>query len=583
MESGIWVRSASSRIDPFAHADRDRYPLTALLPLSCPMKTILILAASPVDPAVDRLRLDKEVEEIRTTLQLSPQRDRFHIETRGAVRPQDWQQHLYDLKPQILHFSGHGSGDEGLVCEWENGAIKLVSTEALAALFQLFAQQVECVVLNACYAAVQAEAIAQHIPYVVGMNRAIGDLAARKFSQGFYRAIWDDRPIAQAFDSGVNAIALEGIPEQFTPVLVRQADVVRAIAAQAQAQKASTPSTVPLESPEGQMRIDSNFYIPSSYEERCYEEIQKPGSLIRIKSPSGMGKSSLMGRVLAQGEQWGYRPVVLNLDQANHKLFSDLEKFMQWFCASVGKTLGVRVKTEEYWDDIFGANDNVTDYFENYVLEPFDQPLVLAIDNFDRIFNYADIEIDFCGLLRGWYERSRTHKLWGKLRLLIVYSQEPYLQRDINQSPFNVGMPIELGEFTAAQVQQLVQWHGLDWSAAELSQLMGLVGGHPYLVRSALYHVAMGDLTLPELLRTAPTEAGIYSDHLLRHLRQLEEHPELRDAMRQVVQSPTPVRLERTITFKLDSMGLVQRVENQVQPRCDLYRQYFAAILAIGG
>ncbi|OYQ66436.1 hypothetical protein B9G53_04145 [Pseudanabaena sp. SR411] len=133
----------------------------------------------------------------------------------------------------------------------------------------------------------------------------------------------------------------------------------------------------------------------------------------------------------------------------------DPEKFMQWFCASVSKSLGVRVKTEEYWDDIFGANNNSTNYFEKYFVEGNEQPLAIAIDNFDRVFNYPEIETDFCGLLRGWYERSRSHPLWGKLRLIIVHSQEPYAQRDINQSPFNVGFPVELHEFTTEQVKEL--------------------------------------------------------------------------------------------------------------------------------
>lgn len=332
---------------------------------------------------------------------------------------------------------------------------------------------------------------------------------------------------------------------------------------------------ISLESPEGQVSIDSRFYITSPYEERCYEEIQKPGSLIRIKSPHNMGKSSLMAKVLAQASQLGYRAVTIDLEQTNQKFFDDLDKFMQWFCASVGKPLGVRVKIEEYWDDIFGANDNSTDYFEKYLLEGDDRPLVLAIDNFDRIFKYADIETDLCGLLRGWHESSKIKKLWQKLRLIIVHSQESYAQRDINQSPFNVGLPIELGEFTPEQVQELVARHGLTWTEGELEQFMGLIGGHPYMVRSALYHIAAGDLSLAEFLRTAPTEAGIYSDYLRGHLKTLEDYPELGAAMKLVITSEAPVRLRSEESFKLDSMGLVVRVDNNVKPRCDLYRQYF--------
>jgi len=155
-----------------------------------------------------------------------------------------------------------------------------------------------------------------------------------------------------------------------------------------------------------------------------------------------MGKSSLMARLLAHAAGKGYRTVRLNLEEANQKFFEDPDRFMQWFCAAVGKGLGLRIKTEEYWDDIFGANDNSRDYLETYLLKSDSAPLVLAIDNFDRVFAHGAIETDFCGLI-------------------IAHAQESYLQKDINQSPFNVGLPVELGEFSAEQVRELVRLYDL--------------------------------------------------------------------------------------------------------------------------
>jgi AAA-like domain/CHAT domain len=317
------------------------------------------------------------------------------------------------------------------------------------------------------------------------------------------------------------------------------------------------------------------FYITSPYENRCNEEVKKPGSLIRIKSPHKMGKSLLMARVLNYAQAQGYRTVTIDLAQTNQKFFGDVEKFMQWFCASVGKSLGIRIKIEEYWDDIFGANDNSTDYFENYLFDLEDSPLVLAIDNFDRVFQYPDIETDLCGLLRGWHERSKTKSQWQKLRLMVVHSQEPYAQMDINQSPFNIGLPIELGEFTPAQVRESIERHGLIWHEGDLDRFVGLIGGHPHLVRSALYTLTVGDLSLDRFLKTAPTEAGIYGDLLRGHLKVLEDLPELGVAMKKVVEADFPVNLRSAEAFKLDSMGLIVRVENDVLPRCNLYRQYF--------
>jgi hypothetical protein len=111
---------------------------------------------------------------------------------------------------------------EGLVLEDEIGQPKLVGTEALAALFKLFADTIECVVLNACYSDAQAQAIAAHVPYVVGMRRQIGDKAAIEFAVGFYDALGAGRDVEFAYRYGCNAIQLAGIPEDLTPVLRRR-------------------------------------------------------------------------------------------------------------------------------------------------------------------------------------------------------------------------------------------------------------------------------------------------------------------------------------------------------------------------
>lgn len=204
------------------------------------VKTILVLAANP--KGTNPLRLSEEVRKIQTGLERSQNRDRFLLEQRWAVTPTDVRRALLDCQPQIVHFSGHGVGvevpgeepssarklsvvstaptePEGLMFEDEMGQPKLVSAAAIANLFALFADQVECVVLNACYSATQADAIAQQIHYVVGMKRAIGDQAAIEFAIGFYDALLAGRDLKFAYKLGCNAIQMEGISEQLTPVL----------------------------------------------------------------------------------------------------------------------------------------------------------------------------------------------------------------------------------------------------------------------------------------------------------------------------------------------------------------------------
>jgi hypothetical protein len=180
--------------------------------------TILFLAADPSNET--RLRLGEELREIQEKLQLSRQRERFTVQSRFSVRPQDISQAMLDEQPTIVHFSGHGTEYGELCFEDNNGLTKAVSAQALSALFAQFSGQVQGVILNACYAETQAKAIAQHINYVVGMNTSIGDRASVAFSIGFYQALGAGKDIAQAFQFGVTQIMLQGIPEELTPVLI---------------------------------------------------------------------------------------------------------------------------------------------------------------------------------------------------------------------------------------------------------------------------------------------------------------------------------------------------------------------------
>ncbi|AKG24252.1 CHAT domain-containing protein [Calothrix sp. 336/3] len=191
------------------------------------VQTTLILTANP--KGTSQLRLDQEVRDIEEGLHRAKNRDQFAIKSLFAVRPRDIQRAMLDINPAIVHFSGHGTGDEGLVFEDETGSTKLVDGEALGGLFELFAEQVQCVVLNGCYSEVQAEAIAQHVNYVIGMKKAIGDKAAIEFAVGFYDALGAGKPVEFAYKLGCAAIRLAGISEQLTPVLKKKSNIEKTI------------------------------------------------------------------------------------------------------------------------------------------------------------------------------------------------------------------------------------------------------------------------------------------------------------------------------------------------------------------
>ena len=166
---------------------------------------ILILAANP--DSYEKLRLDQEVRSIEESLKRSLHREKFEIKSRWAVRERDFYRHVLELQPQILHFCGHGEGEDGIVLEDETGESHLISTDALASYFRLFAKTgLQGVVLNACYSAVQAEAISQVVDYVIGMNQEITDEAAQNFAVAFYDGLGVGIDVQDAFDLGCTGL-----------------------------------------------------------------------------------------------------------------------------------------------------------------------------------------------------------------------------------------------------------------------------------------------------------------------------------------------------------------------------------------
>jgi len=227
------------------------------------------------------------VREIKSAWERSLNREQFEISIGEAVRPQEFRRTLLDHKPDIVHFSGHGGGEQGLALMADNGEAILVKPDTLNDFFEIVqgSFKIECLVLNACYSEIQAEGIYPYVDYVVGMNQKIGDTAARQFTQGFYDALFAGESIETAFKYGRNAIQMENICEHLTPILKIRTNLdFQAISA--------SLKDIRLESFDGQVSLNSSFYIERlNIESNCYQTILEPGALIRIKAPKKMGKT----------------------------------------------------------------------------------------------------------------------------------------------------------------------------------------------------------------------------------------------------------------------------------------------------
>jgi GTPase SAR1 family protein len=188
---------------------------------------ILFLTADPFTGLRQGLRLPQELRAIREKLREARLNDRFEVEWEPAVRPEDFTRALQEFAPDIVHFSGHGDEDGAILVEGQEGVAQSVTPHALAGLFSLVADRVQCVVLNACYSNKQAQAISRKIRYVIGMQKEVEDRAAITFSIGFYQALGDGRPIEKAFAYGRTLVEMYSFADFRTPVLWKDGKFVR--------------------------------------------------------------------------------------------------------------------------------------------------------------------------------------------------------------------------------------------------------------------------------------------------------------------------------------------------------------------
>jgi AAA-like domain len=345
-----------------------------------------------------------------------------------------------------------------------------------------------------------------------------------------------------------------------------------------------------LEVPKGVVPIESKFYIERPpMEEKCKEYIVSQGGLIRIKAPRQMGKSSLMNRTLAYAAESGFQTVACTLSELEQDVLGNLDLLLRCLCIEVTRQLKLENTLQNFWNkELYSTNYKCSSYFEEYILQQVDHGLVIGLDDVDKIFPFSRISADFLGLLRTWHERSKGNTPWRKVRFVIAHSTEDYPQIDVNQSPFNVGIAVSPEEFTREQIEKLADRYNLtgkqsrigkEVQSSFLDELWQLVGGHPFLVRLAMFYGAREPERVETLLKSADTDAGIYGEHLLRLWEILSKDKTLADAMLAVLNTREPIALNPGLKFKLYSLGLIRYEGNKVVVRCALYQNYFQSVL----
>ncbi|MEM6453154.1 MAG: AAA-like domain-containing protein [Cyanobacteria bacterium P01_D01_bin.105] len=355
----------------------------------------------------------------------------------------------------------------------------------------------------------------------------------------------------------------------------------------------ATPQYSPLAGP---LPLDSPFYIERlPLDSRAYQEIERPGCLLRLKAPRRYGKSSLLLRLTSHATALGFRSVLIDFQDAEHATLNDIERLLRWFCANIAQQLQLRtnltgvdsddvnsnkIDLNEVWNPDLGSKLNCKAFLQEQVLTPNSAPVLLVLNEVNYIFEYPAVARDFLPFVRSCYEQAQRSAQWERLRWVMAYSTEVYVSLSLNQSPFNVGIPLILPPFNLDQTRDLAQRYGLQsLTPQQVSQLMSLLGGKPYLLNLAFHALSVQKVPWDLFFKTAPTLSGIYKTHLQRYLTLLIDQPDLITALETLLSSEQSVQIDPTAAYKLASVGLVSLEGYKTHMSCRLYRDYFKEVL----
>jgi hypothetical protein len=414
------------------------------------------------------------------------------------------------------------------------------------------------------------EPLAKHNPQVtVGLQRLMDKALAKAPDQRYQRLeeMWRDLKTEKERPTAI-------------AVLPPDAPSLERTLLQAGPFKMALPpsTTAALDSPEGIVAPESKFYVERDGDKAILEEVGRQGATIIILGPQKIGKSCLLARLRLFAERLGKKFALVNFRQIDAETFRDTEGFYRRFCALIAEALEMEVRLDEHWKPDLSNNDRCSRYVSRYILKTLKTPVVLALDDVDRLFEAA-FRDNFFGMLRSWHSNRAIEPIWKQLDLALVTAAEPNrFIRNRQQSPFNVGRSIELEDFTPLQVVELNRLHNSPLNKKEEEKLFDLVGGHPYLVRLALYGVAAKQYEAAELFAKATDDNGPFGEHLQYLMQQLSDQPELLAGLKQIIRQQSSA--DDDVYYHLHAMGLVVRRDKYVVvPRCKLYGEYFREVI----
>ncbi len=324
--------------------------------------------------------------------------------------------------------------------------------------------------------------------------------------------------------------------------------------------------------PGGAIDTEAPYYVVRRADEEVVDGVRRPRGLVTVQGPRQSGKTSLILRALesVRQSQSDLRAVFVDFQALASEDLESLETLWR----AIAELVADQLQVDLSWQEGKRHGRNLDCFIDRDVLADAEQQLLLCLDEVDRLFHFP-IRSDFFASLRAFYNRGAYDRTWKRVSWLLGTSSEPgFFIKDLSQSPFNVGLRVELPMFTVEEIAKLARHFGMSSDVAESGRILAYAGGQPYLVHLLLYRLAVADIDAEELFDPGTAARTIFREHLHRFLLHFQQEEPLALAMKRVVTGEGCD--DAQLTDRLRAAGLVRfDEEGRLVPLCELYADFF--------
>ena len=233
---------------------------------------------------------------------------------------------------------------------------------------------------------------------------------------------------------------------------------------------------------------------PSYVERQCdreYYELLKERKYCYVFNCRQMGKSSLRVRVTHKLQAEG--TVCATIDPQKIGVEVTCE---QWYASAIRSLVGdLDLKSKfdlRSWireRELLSPVQRFAEFIETVVLQEIDAPIVIFVEEIDRLLSLKFGMDDFFGLVRSFFEDRPTKPDYNRLTFSFLGVATPTdLIQSHSTSAFNIGYAVEMAGFTLTEALPLMQ--GLASKVANpqdyLAEAVKWTGGQPFLIQRLL-------------------------------------------------------------------------------------------------